>query len=149
MISKFKLFLALTFFDKLLLIESVLLLVLASLHVSFRPKSATIRRLGLLNSQTKVAKFDNRTEQVVMKVKEFNTLAQEIVPWHTTCLAHSLAAKWVLDHRSIPCTVYIGFRKDSETNKLHGHAWTRCGTRLVAGGDQATNFITSAYYGND
>jgi hypothetical protein len=64
-------------------------------------------------------------------------------PLRPQCLAHSIAAKWMLWWRGIPCTLYIGMREDGtgeggekslSARTFVAHAWVHADGKAVAGG---------------
>jgi hypothetical protein len=40
-----------------------------------------------------------------------------------TCLMMVLVARWMLNGRQIPGTIYLGVRRDNAKLGLHAHAW--------------------------
>jgi len=51
------------------------------------------------------------------------------IKWATrdraTCLMMVLVARWMLNRRRIPSTIYLGVRRDPEKTGLYAHAWMR------------------------
>lgn len=49
------------------------------------------------------------------------------IKWATrdraTCLMMVLVARWMLNHRRIPGTIFFGVRRDAAKPGLHAHAW--------------------------
>src|SRR5262245_18004039 len=62
-------------------------------------------------------------------------------PWHSLCLAQALAVKRMLWRRGIASTLYLGLTKD-EANGLQAHAWVRCGSVVLTGGQQNLEIYT-------
>jgi hypothetical protein len=65
-------------------------------------------------------------------------------PWHSTCLAQSLAGYVILRRRGVPSVVYLGVAKDS-AGEFIAHSWLRCGDLIVTGrgGHQRYSVIAS------
>lgn len=56
------------------------------------------------------------------------------VPWRSDCLVQALAAERWLGSKGVPTILYIGARKD-EQSQYHFHAWVKAGTTIVTGGE--------------
>ena len=59
--------------------------------------------------------------------------------WQSTCLVQAIAVQLMLNRRGIPGTLYLGAVKDKE-NKLHAHAWVRCGKSILTGAEGHQRF---------
>jgi hypothetical protein len=59
-------------------------------------------------------------------------------PWRCQCLEQSIAGKLMLRRRRIPATLYLGVEKTEDA--IHAHAWLRCGSTFVTGGDGSTRY---------
>ena len=60
--------------------------------------------------------------------------AADYTPWGSVCLPQAVAAKWMLQRRQIPGTVYLGVMKDeTKPEKLAAHAWLRSGPAILTG----------------
>lgn len=53
-------------------------------------------------------------------------------PWHSTCLAQSLAGYVILRRHGVPSVVYLGVAKDP-AGEFTAHSWLRCGDLIVTG----------------
>ncbi|MBP7175558.1 MAG: lasso peptide biosynthesis B2 protein [Thermoclostridium sp.] len=65
--------------------------------------------------------------------------------WESKCLAQACAAKIMLNRRKQRSTVYLGVAKDSR-GEMIAHAWVRCGTRYITGGDGSKKFTTTSKF---
>ena len=54
------------------------------------------------------------------------------LPGTRQCLVQAMAAKWILQRRGIPSTVYFGVAKGA-TGLFTAHAWVRSGTQVLTG----------------
>jgi hypothetical protein len=54
-------------------------------------------------------------------------------PWQSKCLVKALIAQQLLKRKKIPTTLYLGMGKKEDS--LTAHAWLRCGSVYVTGGD--------------
>ncbi len=57
----------------------------------------------------------------------------EHLPWEAKCFVRALTLRKLLSEKNIPSTIYLGVREDD--NKLKAHAWLRCGTFYLTGGN--------------
>jgi hypothetical protein len=60
-------------------------------------------------------------------------------------LVQALAAKWMLQHRRIPSTMYFGVAKDP-TGQLLAHAWLRSGSEVLTGSEGRQRFTVVATF---
>lgn len=63
---------------------------------------------------------------------EVNRIADK-TPWESKCLVRALAAQRILKRRNVETTLYLGV--GTEEQKMIAHAWLRCGSFYVTGGD--------------
>jgi Transglutaminase-like superfamily len=73
------------------------------------------------------------------------------IKWATrdraTCLMMVLVARWMLNNRRIPGTIYLGVRRDPAKPGLHAHAWMQSAIGVV-GHEQVDNFVIVEEIGN-
>lgn len=144
MLRRWKKFLALPNGERLLLCEALLALMAARLVlalVPFRKVAAWLGPLGMESASTVSDSDDLAAERVGWAVE---TMARH-VPWDSRCLAQALAAWWMLGRRGIDGTVYFGVAKDP-AKAFSAHAWLRCGTRYVTGGNGHAQFQVLACF---
>lgn len=67
-----------------------------------------------------------RLSFVIQKVAKYT-------PWESKCLVQALTAQHILSKKKLKTTLYLGVNK--ENNELIAHAWIRCGSFYVTGGD--------------
>ena len=63
-------------------------------------------------------------------------VAARLVPWRSDCLVQAMAAQRWLGRERRPTQLVIGVHKDG-AGRFEAHAWLRCGTVTVTGGDVA------------
>lgn len=66
--------------------------------------------------------------------------------WQCNCFVQALTARKMLVRRKLPCTLYMGARR-SEAGQAQAHAWLRCGTCFVTGGDGSREYAVTSCYG--
>lgn len=69
------------------------------------------------------------------------------LPGTRQCLVQALAAKWILQRRGIPSTMYLGTTK-AATGQLTAHAWVRSGTQVLTGAQGRHAFTVVATFGD-
>lgn len=67
------------------------------------------------------------------------------VPWLVKCLTRALAASLLGRWHRLPTTLYLGVLRADE-GQLQAHAWSRCGTHIITGGDEQARFTTIACF---
>ena len=70
------------------------------------------------------------------------------LPGTRQCLVQALAAKWMLQRRRIPSTMYFGMAKDA-TGQLRAHAWLRSGSQVLTGSQGRQQFTVVATFGDN
>lgn len=118
--------------DKHLLFEAVVMLARARLLVVWQPFASFASGLGLHQHQ---AQMPTRVQLVeAERIGWAVRRAASVVPWRAVCLPQAMAAKWMLDRRSIPSTLYLGVQMGEQVDRLHAHAWLCTGEQVVTGG---------------
>ena len=119
--------------ERMLLLEAFLLLGLARLGVIILPFRWLAKSLGkhMKEDQTPLLPADLKLSRLVGAAVRS---AANYTPWGSVCLPQAVAAKWMLQRRNIPGTVYLGVMKDkTKPEKLAAHAWLRCGNIILTG----------------
>jgi hypothetical protein len=52
----------------------------------------------------------------------------------------------MLNRRKIPATIYFGLKRDE--GLLQGHAWLRCGCKIITGGLGMDKYAPVAWFGS-
>ena len=68
----------------------------------------------------------------------------ERTPWESKCLVKALCAQYFLTQRKISSTLYLGCGV-GETGEMLAHAWIRCGSMYVTGGDGMGYAVVDCY----
>ena len=131
-------FMRLPFAEKLLLQEAALFMALARSAILLIPFRRIAPLLGRerLESPLEITRLqDFKAKQIGWAVV---TMSYRTF-WQSTCLVQAVAAQLMLNRRGIPGTLYLGAVKDKE-NKLHAHAWVRCGKSILTGAEGHQRF---------
>lgn len=136
--SKWKKFRALSRTERNLLVEATFALGgarLALACLSFRRIATWLGCLGIESSASVSSFHDAEAKQVSWAIE---TMSRHL-PWKCLCLAQALAAWWMLSRRGVAGTIYFGVARDP-AKPFSAHAWMRCGTRVVTGGNNRERF---------
>src|SRR5712691_1711516 len=68
------------------------------------------------------------------------------LPGRWTCLVVAMAARHMLARRGLSCTLYLGV--SHAEGGLRAHAWLRCGSLYVTGGEGWDRFTVLACFGH-
>ena len=68
-------------------------------------------------------------------------------PWESKCLVQALTAKRMLNRKHYKCTLYMGVAIEP-SGEMAAHAWLRCGTTHVTGGNGAAVYTITAIFGD-
>jgi hypothetical protein len=145
---------ALSWVDRWLLLEVLILLGLARLALRTVPFRRLAQRLGPLQAETPadVSPGDlaqaRRIALAVARVSPYT-------PWVSNCFPQALAAKYWLQRRGIASTLYLGVALTRDIagaatpNGMEAHAWLRCGPLYVTGGQGRARYTITARFGED
>lgn len=137
-------FLKLKINKKKLFIEAYFLLGFSRLIILTCPFRKIAGILGEMSSETPVSN-DGVDIKIVRQVAEAIRVMSKHTFWKSKCLAQAYTAKMMLRKRKQKSTVYLGVSKN-EKGEMVAHAWLRCGTLFVTGGNGHENFtITSIF----
>ena len=113
-----------------MLAETAVNLVAAWVLVRGVPFNWWLQRLGDRRAEPSASE---QTQMLTLIARSIAAVASQL-PWTSTCLMDALAAKWMLNRRGIPNTLYFGVRTaESAGQDLFAHAWLCVGTQFVAG----------------
>lgn len=157
---------ALPWAERWLLFEVFCLLGIARLTLLLIPFRHLARRLGPLHTETPPdappahVAHAQRVGQAIARVSPHT-------PWTSNCFPQALVAKYWLQRRRIPTTLYLGVAltkdaastparmgaprpklKDASPNlNMEAHAWLRCGPLIVTGERGHARFTVTAAFG--
>lgn len=143
----FRQLLALTWHDRLLLLEASLWLGLARaavLSFPFRWLVRGLRQQHGMTPETEDAAIQHRCQQIAWAIR----VVSSRTPWDSNCLAQALAGKIMLRRRGIVSTLYLGVAK-GERGTLDAHAWLRSGTFILTGGGNLSRYAVTATFADE
>jgi hypothetical protein len=129
--------------DRVLLLETILLLAVAGIVITVLP----FRYIGSLAARP----IRRPTPVGQTRVYEMGRVRWAIVttaarlPWRSLCFQQSLAAQLMLRRRGISSVLYYGAAQDDRSG-LHAHVWVRYGEMDVIGGEIAHRFVVLATF---
>lgn len=128
---------------KIIFTEAYILLGYSRLIILLFQFKHIAKRLGDYNKESE---FVN--ERVDISKIQRVTLAIRVISahtfWRNNCLVQAYAGKLMLNRRNLSNTLYIGVGKDEE-GKMIAHAWLRCGSTFVTGGNGEKFTITGKF----
>ncbi len=81
----------------------------------------------------------------VRRIGQLLRASADAVPWECKCLTQSVAGRLMLVRRRIPSTLYLGVRSGAD-GAFEAHAWLRCGSYFVTGGDGHESFTVLTHF---
>lgn len=121
--------------ERRLLLEALWALALARallLVLPFRRLAAMLGQAGLESPAEVTPAQDAIAGQIGWAV----AATARYVPWDGRCLTQAVAGWGMLRRRGLSGTVYFGVGKANDpAGRKTFHAWLRCGSRFVTGGD--------------
>lgn len=126
--------------ERLLFLEALLALVWARLLVRFVPFQYLAPRLGQRDVSSSATLTPADRAQAI-RVSWAVQAAARNIPLGFVCLPQAIAAKWMLRHRRIPSTLYLGIPRKGGQAAMVPHAWLRAGEKIVTGEGPAAEHV--------
>lgn len=156
--KRVKKFLILNVEDKLLLVKIYVLTAIARIVILIIPFRKYKRHLGILHNESSY-KVNEEEFIIASKISWGIGVVSRYTPWQSKCLVQALTAQYLLWKNKIDSTLYLGVGKEegivkkSDMNndnynkefKIIAHAWIRCGSLYVTGGN-GRNFAIVAKF---
>lgn len=114
--------------------------------ILFIPFNKLRKRMGS-HKQESSDKVDNDTYRIARRISSRVLFISAKTPWESKCLVQALTAQKLLKRKGISTTIYLGVKKDRNNNML-AHAWIRCGSYYVTGGDSREGYAVVAKFAN-
>jgi len=130
--------------DKFVLAEALLTSAYVRFALAFLPFKIVTVWMGRVNAEP-VNELSHLQLIQVRKIHHILKLCEKYALWKTECYTLALTGKLLLKRRSVPSTLYIGFKKSSE-GKYEGHAWLKTPYCIVTGDMNLTQFHVNAFF---
>lgn len=126
--------------DRLLLVEALAILAAASLAIRLLP----FRRVAAAAARERPlsAAADGR---LLARVRWSVDAWGRRVPWRAVCFQRGLAVHWMLRRRGIASVLHYGAARLPDEG-LSAHVWVSVGSRIVTGGGEAPRFARLASF---
>ena len=120
-----------------LTVKAVFLAALARFRIYFYPGGKLHRYLGELGRETEREEFEDVDVRLdIFHVADKVARVARRVPWESKCLVQAMVAQRLLKAYRLQSTLYLGVGRNQEENgAMVAHAWVRCGTYAVCGGN--------------
>ncbi len=115
---------------------TVWLVAVARFRIYFYHGSKLHKFLGTPGETEEVEYTEPRDRGNIFYVYDRVKRVAHRVPWEGRCLVQAMTAQRLLKKYGLKSTLYLGAGRDPEDKtKMAAHAWVRCGTVYVCGGD--------------
>lgn len=111
-------------------------------RLPFRPLVPTLGVLGMESPR----EGDAWQAPLVREVRWAVQGIARRLPGRCTCLVMAIAARHMLARRGLSCTLYLGV--SGAAGGVTAHAWLRCGSLYVTGGEGRDGFAVVACFGH-
>ncbi|WP_054743244.1 lasso peptide biosynthesis B2 protein [Cellulosilyticum ruminicola] len=142
---KLKVWTRIPFKDKVLLGSAYILSGIARFLMLAVPLKKFQPCIGVPNEESPYESVSSEDLKIIKRVHYYSLLACRYTPWESKCLVRALVVSWLLRYYKIPTTLYFGVAKGKS---LLAHAWLRCGTYIITGGDVQKDFVEVAHFSN-
>jgi hypothetical protein len=129
--------------DRLLIVESTILLALMRAAVRLFPLRWILGTFGLRPGEAAAA--DAAVPDTARRIALAIRTVSGHTPWKSNCLAQGLAGCVMLKRRGIASTLYLGVAKNADAN-LEAHAWLRSHERTLTGGGGLDRYTVVASF---
>ena len=129
--------------DRMLVLETVLWLGVASFAIAILPFRHVGRLAGIPIRRPELPSQTRLTE--VRRIRWAVVASARRVPWNALCFQQGLAAQFMLQRRGIPSVLFYGAAPDGQTG-VSAHVWVRDGGIDVIGGEIASRFAVLATF---
>jgi len=127
--------------ERLLLVEAVAMLAVASLLVALAP----FRRVAALTGHPDRTSPDAAEQaRQIRAVSWAVTAIARRVPWRAKCIEQGFAAHWMLRRRSVRTVLHYGVARRDDG--LVAHVWVRSGETDVIGCENLADFAEVAQF---
>lgn len=130
--------------DRFLLLEALFVLGATRLLILTVPFKRIAPHLGK-QTEKKPLEDDQTPSASVQRIGWAVCAVAGHTPWESACLVQAIAAKWMLQRRRLPSTLYLGVAKDKDA-PLQAHAWLRCQGSILTGASGHQRFTVIASF---
>src|SRR5438876_4054792 len=136
-------FLSLTVAERNLALEAALYLLVVRLVFGVLPFAGALRLLAISRAEEGSGRSAAAEAGAVGRAI---ARAARHVPFRAACLQQAFAALVMLRRRGLKATVHLGLARESGSDDLRAHAWSRCGEVPVTGVGTARGFVPVAAF---
>lgn len=144
-LSKLNKLMKLSFRDKLFFLETLFLLSFSKLVILFVPLKKVAPYLGKVNGDIRNQLLPAEIE-AANKIKLFIYMVGGNLPWPSVCLDQAMTCMVLLNKKNIPCSLYLGVKKNEAEKKMDAHAWVMCGDKILIGGERSRQYSVVAWF---
>ncbi len=119
-----------------LTVQTVFLVAVARFRIYFYPGNKLHQFFGTPGETDAIEYTEIEDKRNIFFVADKVARVARRVPWESRCLAQAMTAQRLLKKYGLKSTLYLGAGRDPENKeKMAAHAWVRCGTVYVCGGN--------------
>lgn len=118
------------------------------LRIKFLIKKYSFNKLSK-SYNLKLTKDENFKNKDIKKLKQITWAIErssQLLPWDGLCLVKALTAHIMLKKRKLSAIIYMGVKKDSQTNELEAHAWVKANNQILTGKQGHKNFTVVSMF---
>ena len=112
--------------------------------ILFVPFNKLKTRMGDHRNESPM-EVDIASYRVAREVRWAVTQAARHTPWESKCLVQALTAQRMMKNKGVSTTIYLGVKKNID-NEMIAHAWIRCGSYYITGGDNRWGYAVVAKF---
>ncbi len=129
-----------------LTLKTVWLVGVARFRIYFFKSSKLQKYMGTPGETPFAEITDNTARLNMFFVADRVKRVAKRMPWQSKCLAQAMTAQRLLKGYGLKSTLYLGVGKDpDDASKMVAHAWVRCGTVYICGGNGEQYAVVSRF----
>jgi len=122
--------------------ETILTLAVARFLIKFVPFRHWRWTLGVIDhAPNSITETDESKSARARSVGRWVRRTAKKMPFEAVCLPQAMACRWMLLRRGLPSEVFLGTKKDDETNDTAFHAWIMHGDLCLTGQHEKDGFM--------
>lgn len=129
---------------KLKFLEAYIYTGIYRILIIFVPFNKLRKRLGNVKEESP-DEVDINSYRIARDIRWAVINASRYTPWESKCLIKALTAQRMMRGKGIPTTIYLGVKKN-EKNEMVAHAWIRCGSYFITGGENRSGYAVVAKF---
>ncbi len=148
LIGKLRTFLGLSWFIKLWLIPTFVLLGISRAMILTVKFKRLVPLLGVPQGvEPWIPLLDSKREEQARQIRQIINISANYTPWESNCFPQAITAGLLLRLFNIPYNLFFGLNSNPINEDMKAHAWVAAGKVRVTGGGSFRHFTVVQSFG--